>query len=595
MLPSNPRELVPRDLIERAAGALAARGPDARFVGFHGTCAIAATRLAVVDRTPASDPPILDPSGQVALLYNGELYDADEHRRELTSRGHRLSSRGDGEVVLAAYLEWGVRFLREIDGMFALAIVDRREEAARRAPLPTIVLARDRFGEKPLLFTRTKVGIAFGSSATAIRPFLDEARPDLDALAAVLRHGFIPGGATGLVGVHRIRPGTALVLQEGSASIYPFAEKAIPEEAPEGGIEDWASELWDRIRAAVRRRSRSEVGLGLFLSGGLDSAAIARALVEEGIAARAFTAGFRGERDERPLAKNTAEALGLPWDSIELGPEILDRWESLTRAVGEPLADASVLNLAALAERARSHATVVLSGEGGDELFGGYRRERAFEMIGRVRVPRVVTGPLSRLRGEPGRIGRALSRAPGIGRYQELRDRVSEGEELLLPPFRRGDAVTEEGLPGEPTAPLSDLYSYLPNDLLFRLDAATMASSLEGRAPLLDPDLADFAASLPQKARHGVAVGKRVLRKALEGKIPDAVVRGRKVGFGAPLARWFRETGFAERVLLDPRSGEAPLDRSQLSRILAEHRLGKRDASLVLARAIAVELFRRGL
>ncbi|MBI3818199.1 MAG: asparagine synthase (glutamine-hydrolyzing) [Planctomycetes bacterium] len=576
--------------LERAALAMRSRGPDASWVGRHGSCALATTRLAIVDRTKSSDPPIYDPTGRVLLLYNGELYDSDALREILRKRGHRFRSKGDGEIVLAAYLEYGIRFLREIDGMFALAIVDLRQNDTDKLAPPRVILARDRFGEKPLLFARAPAGVAFASTAAAIRKLVSSAEINPESLAAVMRHGFIPGGATPLRGVFRMRPGTALVVANGEIAVFPFAEKIIYEMPEQGKL---VPRFWELLRTAVRRRARSDAGLGLFLSGGLDSAAIGCALVDEGIHGIAYTAGFRGVDDERALAALTAKSLGLRHEFIEIGPEILELWEPLTRELGEPIANASMLNIHALAKRASRDVKVVLSGEGGDELFGGYRRERAYSAIANLQLPGMLQKAMSRLPGEAGRVGRALARKPGIGRYQELRDHVSAAENWLLPDFKKGDAAAEEGLPGETTAADSDLYSYLPNDLLFRLDAATMAASVEARAPFLDPQLADFARGLPSRARQGVMSGKKLVREALAPRLPEAVIDARKRGFGAPLSKWFRETDYAERVLLDSRGVAPPLDRAKVIRFLREHKDKRADHSLLIARAIAVELFRR--
>ncbi|MBL8695787.1 MAG: asparagine synthase (glutamine-hydrolyzing) [Planctomycetes bacterium] len=585
---------------ERSADCLLRRGPDARWVGQHGASLLVSTRLAIVDRSPASNPPILDPSGQVCLLYNGELYEAAALRQELATRGQRFRTEGDGEVVLAAYLEYGPKFLYELDGMFALAIVDRRHE--REEGTPRLLLARDRFGEKPLLMARVGDAIVFGSTAASLAPWLPSLEEDGDALATVVRHGFLPRGETCLRGVHRVRPGTALCISKGAASVLPFAERRV--ERLDGlPLDELAKRFWNVLRQGVRRRAQSHVGLGLFLSGGLDSAAIALALADEGIGAKAFTAGFAEGADEREWAQQTAKAAGLPWQPVELGADLLEEWIPLTQQIGEPLADASALNLYALARLARQEVGVVLTGEGGDELFGGYRRERVFSAMRDLPVPGAVAAALRRLPGEAGRVGAALSRAPGAGRYQELRDRVLEAEELLCPEFRRGDRPSEEGLPraaeelreAAALARESDLYAYLPNDLLFRLDAAAMAASLEPRAPFLDPDVADFGSSLPPAARQGWTQGKRVVRRALRGRAPAAVVDGRKRGFGPPLARWFRETGFLSTILLESGACAPPLDRAAVERLVREHRSGARDHSVILARAVAVEIFRRVL
>lgn len=582
----------PLSRLEKAAEVMAARGPDARWVGRHGSCSLAATRLSIVDLTSKSDPPILDPTGRVLLLYNGELYDADALREILKKRGYTFKSRGDGEVVLAAYLEYGVRFLREIDGMFALAIVDLREKSMDKLAPPRVLLARDRFGEKPLLFARAPAGIAFASTTAAIRKLVSSADVSAESLASVMRHGFIPGGATPLRGVYRMRPGTALMIQNGEVAVYPFAERNVVEPTEKDHLQ---SRFWELLRKSISRRGRSEAGLGLFLSGGLDSAAIACALVDEQIKTVTFTAGFRGVDDERILASATAKTLGLRNEFVELGPEILQYWEPLTKQIGEPLANASILNIHALAKKARGEVKVVLSGEGGDELFGGYRRERAYLRIENLQIPGFVKNTIARLPGEAGRVGKALSRAPGIGRYQELRDHVSAAEEWLLPDFKKGDAPAEESLPGAPTAADSDLYSYLPNDLLFRLDAATMAASIEARAPFLDPMLADFARSLPKRARHGMTTGKKLVREALASRLPEAVVNGRKRGFGAPLSRWFRESDFPEKILFDSRGVAPPLDGRKVYKFLREHKDGKRDHSLLIARAVAIELYRKSV
>ena len=533
-------------------------------------------------------------SGQVALLYNGELYDADEHRRELTSRGYRLQLARRREVVLAAYLEWGVRFLREIDGMFALAIVDRREEAARRALANDRARARSFRGKATFIHAHESWDcvrlVRDGDpprSSTRRAPISTRwPRSSGTASSPAARRGSSASTGSGL--------GPPLVLQDGGASIYPFAEKGSPRKRPRVasriGLQDRGIGSAPRCSA----RARSEVGLGLFLSGeprlGRDRARPRRGGDRGARVHRRFSWGARRAPACQEYGGGARSSLGFdrarPRDPRSLGIAHARGRRAARRRVGVEsggAGGAGALPRDGGLERRR-----------GDELFGGYRRERAFEMIGRVRVPRVVTGPLSRLRGEPGRIRRALSRAPGIGRYQELRDRVSEGEELLLPPFRRGDAVTEEGLPGSPRRPLGPLLLSSQRSSLSagRRDDGELA---RGRAPLLDPDLADFAASLPQKRGTASPSASGCCARRSKARFPtpssaaerwDSALRS-PAGSARPASP---SESSSTRGAARPRSTEA-----NYREFLAEHRLGKRDASLVLARAIAVELFRRGL
>lgn len=585
--------------LARMAAAMAHRGPDGE--GFHVDArlpvGLAHRRLAIIDIEGGAQP-MWNEDGGVGVVFNGEIYNHAELRRELAARGHAFASdHSDTEVLVHGYEEWGERLPLMLNGMFAFAILDR--------PRRRLLLARDRFGEKPLFYTDRPGLFAFASEVTALLEHRDVPRSvDPRALKKFLAYGLIPAPLSLYAGVRKLPAGWMLAYDiesgRGRASEYWRFEIEPAEHVPPDADQAWAEELRPLLAQAVRRRLISDVPLGIFLSGGIDSSAVlafARQVlpVER---TRTFSIGFSEPSfDESAYARRAAEALGsvhaedmLSMDAARaLIPEVL-------RRLDEPMADSSILPTFLLCRFARRHVTVALGGDGGDELFAGYDPFKAL-------------GPASWYH-------RAMLRpAHALLRWLAARLPVGQGNMSLDFKLRRGlrgvgfppamwnpvwlgalEPAEVEGLFGEPVDP-EDLYEeaiaawqssradhpidrtlefytriYLPDDILTKVDRASMMVSMEVRAPFLDNDLVEFTRRLPYWSKFRRGERKAVLKQALRGLVPDEIIDRRKKGFGIPLVRWLREWREpAPRLLPDL------LDNAWAERRWSQHLAGAAD------------------
>jgi asparagine synthase (glutamine-hydrolysing) len=523
------------------------RGPDDAGVWLSPDRRVAFShrRLSIIDPSPGGHQPMLDAQGRRAITYNGELYNFRELRCELETCGGRFRTRSDTEVLLAALAQWNVGAFARLDAMFALGYYD----ADRR----TLVLARDIFGEKPLYYVDTDRYLAFASELNALTLLPDfDAGVDLNAIAAYLSFQYLPAPSTIYRCVRKLPPGCWLRLGPGAGveEHRYFTFRTDGRQSTPRALDDLADELEALLVTTVNRRLVSDVPLGAFLSGGVDSATVAAIATRKlGVALETFSIGFEGHRDSEHLeAAETARHLGTQHADRLLSADAIELGRHIGRVLDEPNGDTSCLSTFLLAGFARESVTVALSGDGGDELFGGYGRyfntveewtrrragdrSLAWWQAGSVYLSsRVLVYPDDELARLMGRIP-----PPHAERLGELRGRVDGDGRPLINVLRELDAET-----------------YLPGAVLAKVDRMSMQHSLEVRAPLLGIDVARFAMGLAAEACYAEGQGKLVLKRVAERHLPADWMRRPKRGFGLPMDMWGAETLMPalERLLLD--------------------------------------------
>ena len=712
-------------LLERMAVPLSRRGPDEQGVYAHGPCGLAHRRLSVID-VEGGHQPIFNEDGTLALICNGEIYDYGALRTELEEQGHTFSTGSDNEVVLHLYEENGATCVDELNGMFAFAIFDLQKNR--------LFVARDRFGQKPLFYATApgRVAVASGTRSLLELPWVDD-ELDYAAIHDYLEFQYIPAPRSIYRGIRKLLPGQCALwdvgegkdkpqiiqicadyaagdvgLGRGRASATESDRISADQREPRLLHSDFnagAAELRMRFTAAVERRMVADVPVGLFLSGGIDSGlvcAAAQRMASQPV--QTFSIGFPvREYDEREEASRVAEFLGTDHHFLEVNPSDIEHLEDLVSEFEEPFCDASMLPVSLLSRFTRESVTVALSGDGADELFGGYDRYRVMRWLQRwSKLPRglrrTAKAALSRLapsapheRTFAGKLGRVadlldregadayravLSRFPeslrvemygeamagyGTGRKKtedngrrkitedgrrkgtedgrrkkteedgrrkgtegggraalfatETDDRTRNSEpgtrnpEPGTPNSEPGTPNPEPGTPNpEPSVPASwhgdwaaaamaeDLAMYLPNDILVKVDRASMAHGLEVRSPFLDPELAELALGMPRnwklKGRHG----KHILRSAFRGYLPDETFARGKMGFGVPVAHWLRNEweGLLRDLLPDGKTVELGIFRGErLEWMIDQHCREGRDYSYPLFAILVLELWLR--
>jgi asparagine synthase (glutamine-hydrolysing) len=605
---------VDRGLLEAMAGAIAHRGPDGEgFLAGPGV-GLASRRLAVIDPEGGAQP-LTNEDGRVACVYNGEIYNFAELRSGLEERGHRFRSRTDGEILCHLYEEEGEGMLPLLRGMFAFALWD-----ARRGRL---LLARDRFGIKPLYWARVPGGLAFASELKALLRLPGVSR-DLDpvALSDYLTYLYVPAPRTILAGASKLPPGTRLTFQGGREEVAPWWEPPPPGRGESLPPEEAARELLARLRETVRAHLVADVPVGAFLSGGLDSSTVVALMAEASPSpVRTFTVGFEGAGayDERPAARAVARRFGCLHHETVLTPgRAMELLPGLVRTFGEPFADSSAIPTYIVSELAARELPVVLSGDGGDELLCGYDWYRYHQLLrpvslvpGRVRqaLGRAAAAglpELGRVVGGPARARRLAADAGLDPRGRYLRRITCFGEPVLarlLAARAEGSGVAARwyaSLP-EPAGPIermayADLRLGLPEDMLTKVDRASMAHGLEVRVPFLDPELAAFVWALPTRLKLRGVGTKWLLRRALEGILPPSTLTRRKQGFGVPIGRWLREDSASWRpLLLGSRAvAEGYLRAAPVETIVERHLSARQELGHQVWALLVLEVWFRG-
>ena len=572
------------------------RGPDSEGSLIDGPAGLAMRRLSIID-LGGGDQPIANEDGRVQVIQNGEIYNYRELMEELRGRGHTFSTHSDTEVLVHLYEERGPAFVEALRGMFAIAVWDARHSR--------LVLARDRFGIKPLYYRVGGGQISFASELKALlrQPgFLREIDPV--ALEAFLAFNSIPSPLTIFTEARKLPAGHTLVAERGEVEISRYAR---PAPVPAGEVraesdEVLADELRERLRDSVRAHLVSDVPVGVLLSGGIDSSALtALAAAESGYRVSTFSIGFEeGSFDELGQARLMAERYDTDHHELILRPDAVDLLPRLVEAFDEPFGDSSALPTYLVSQLASGTVKVVLSGEGGDELFGGYYTYVADRLAPRVGRAAPLLRPLVELLPSSServsfdykakRFVRGAN-LPPVERHHAWKEIFStDAQDQLLSSSRTSDPLDvyraryAETEGAEELARLQDLDLgiYLVDDLLVKTDRASMAHSLEARVPFLDPVVAELALALETKKKVRGFSKKRLLRRAAAPLLPREIVRGRKQGFSIPVAAWLRGdlAPFARDVLsAETIERQGYLDPGAVARVLEEHTSGKEDLS----------------
>ena len=564
--------------LTRMTGAMVHRGPDhgATFCAAGTSVGLGFRRLSIIDLREAANQPIPNEDGSIQLVFNGEIYNYREIREGLVARGHQFRSSGDGEVIAHLFEEKGDRAIDELDGMFALAIWNAR---ARQ-----LTLARDRVGKKPLFMYRDDHSTVFASEIKALlrHPEVDTGI-DPAAIPYYLMYGFVPHPQTFYSRIAQIEPGTVVTIAEdGRTSERRYWQLTFPDEAtrgPKPSFDQAAANVRQLVTAAVERRLISDVPLGAFLSGGIDSTIVVATmsdLSKEPV--RTFSIGFEGDPafDETAVARQTAERFQTRHTEFRVNPSAVDLLDTLVCHHDGPFGDSSAIPTYLVSRLTREHVTVVLTGDGGDEAFAGYLRFGA--ALAAEQFPRwagSIAGCATRPLPSPGNERHPMARIKRFARYMSLplQDRLAAwmgvfNDDLLdvLGPRLIECAETIDrrrhlrGLGGiDGASPLNQLlaanfHSYLHDDLLVKADRMSMANSLEARAPFLDRAVLEFAAGLPDDYKLRGRTTKAVLRAAFADVIPPAVQAAPKRGFGVPLDGWFSGelSDYVRDTLLSP-------------------------------------------
>ncbi len=541
--------------------ALAHRGPDDRDVFADDRVVLAHTRLSIIDTSSAGHQPMRSADGRFALVQNGEIYNHAELGRALAAAGVALRTRSDTEVLVELLARRGPAALDDLRGMFAFALYD--------AASGDLLLARDRLGKKPLLWVRTPEYLAFASEARALLrlPFV-RARLDHERLRDYVRFLYVPAPDTLIAGLHKLAAGHRLLVRGAARDTPPAPERwwRLPPPDPEQRADAaWFERLDAELLESTRYRTVSDVPIGVFLSGGVDSTTVLERLHAIGHAPiRTFTVGFAGLPDERAIARASAECFGAEHVEIELKPDLEHELDGLLEHFGEPLGDSALVTTALIAREAARHVKVILNGDGGDELFGGYPRYR---FAARADLAAQLPGGLAALRALAGRAphgARVLERFAHDGPHAAARElgaiaSPAQLDALLGPPPPPGapSAAYAHGLTGAMFE--WDTGVYLPDDLLVKVDVASMRYALENRSPLLDHRLFEHLARLVPARRASLVATKPLLRRLVRGRLPAAPLAVRKQGFQLPLADWLRGRlrPWLEALLLDPQASGA--------------------------------------
>jgi asparagine synthase (glutamine-hydrolysing) len=599
-------------LVERMTATLVHRGPDSGGVTPLGRCVLGHRRLRIVD-LETGDQPATNEAGDVVVVFNGELYDFADLRRELGARGHAVPGTGDTAVIPHVYEDLGTDFPAALGGMFAIALWDAARER--------LVLARDRVGKKPLHYVELPDGgLAFASELKALFTLPGLGRElDARALDAYLALQYVPGEEVGVGGIKRLLPGHVLVWEDGAVRTRRFWElEPRPRDLAD---EEWLELVRDTVTRAVRKRLVSDVPLGALLSGGIDSTIVVGIMAQESSEpVKTFTVGTRdGRYDERGPARIAASAFGAAHEELVVEPDPVELVQRLSGLLDEPLGDEAILPTLLISAVARRHVTVALSGDGGDESFAGYERYAAMRLaraIGRVpAVPGLASRALRALPGGRREPRSTIFRAARLLEAASLREAERYGALMEVFPARlRAGLYTDElasslpapapaatllgppPLPGTAGLQTLDARTYLPDDLLVKADRASMAASLELRSPLLDHEVLELGISLPDSLRLDGRRGKAALRRAFADVLPPEIARRGKTGFGVPLGAWFRGPlrELAGDLLLGPEArGRGQLRADAVERLLAEHREGARDHGHRLWCLLVLELWQR--
>ena len=605
-----------RDTLHAMTATLVHRGPDDD--GFHlaGSVGLGIRRLAVTD-PQGGQQPMPNEDGSVHVVFNGAIYNHVELRQELTGRSHRFRTRCDTEAIVHAWEEWGPRCVERFNGMFAFAVWDANQRQ--------LFLARDRLGVKPLYVWQGSEGVVFGSELKAVlrAPWIDVTW-DRDALDDFLTYEYVPSPRSIVAGVRKLAAASTMLFREshGTEQVEPRRYWSL---SRAGGPAPDESAVREQLRTSVRRRLMADVPLGAFLSGGIDSSIIVGLMAREaGPGVRTFSVGFNDPSyDELPFAREVARRNGTLHHEEQLTPDITDLADRLGDMYDEPFGDVSAFPTWLISSVARRHVTVALSGDGGDELFAGYDTYRAHRWAHRVRwltrtagwrlVDRLVDGVAPRPQ-KKGMVNKLKRFVHGAGNPEDLEHarwlvfQDAAGRRALYTSESHGHVAardifshyrsllaegTAQGFSGLDRQLYADLRGYLADDILAKVDRASMAASLEVRVPFLDHEFVEMAMRIPAEQKLRGATTKWILRRAFTDVLPASIQRRQKEGFSIPMKQWL--AGPLEPLMRDLLSRDRLNARGlflpgEVERLMSEHVTGRRNHAHGLWCLMALEL-----
>lgn len=599
----------PKDLLTKMTDIIEHRGPDGSGDYFSGGVAFGHRRLSIIDLAGGHQP-MISSDERVSITYNGEIYNFPELREELKSLGYAFSTSSDTEVILLAYHAWGPKSVERIRGMFAYAIHDKQKNE--------VFITRDRLGIKPLFYAQlADNNFVFGSElkSLALHPNFNNSLRN-ESVEEYFALGYVPEPHTIYKNVMKLEPGHSLLIDLASGKVTNTQYWNIHfNESYSGSFEDAARELDKRVEEAVKIRMRADVPLGAFLSGGVDSGAVVANMARNSKdAVNTCSIGFDDAKfDEADYARKVAEQYKTNHQAKVVDPNDYSLVDGLMDYYDEPYADSSALPTFRVCELARKRVTVALSGDGGDEHLAGYRRYKLhmFEEKLRGMFPSSVRKPIFGALGSiypkadwAPRVFRAKTTFQGLARTDvesyfhgvsifkpEMRNMLfSKSMKSDLQDYNALEIFNRHAQDAQTDDPLSliqylDIKTYLPGDILTKVDRASMAHSLEVRVPLLDHELVGWIATLPSNYKLRGSEGKYIFKKSLEGLLPNDILYRPKMGFGVPLGSWFRnelKDKIKETVLSEQMLDSGYFEQSYLERLIKDHQSGMRDYSAPL-------------
>ena len=603
-----------RELVARMCAALVHRGPDDEGSVHLDGVTLGMRRLSIIDLAGGHQP-MANEDSTVWAIQNGEIYNYLELRDLLIAAGHSFNTQSDTEVLVHGYEEWGEAMVERLNGMFAFAVLDRRRGV--------VLLARDRMGIKPLHYAIDGRRLVFASELKAL--LRDPAlRRDVDpvALDQYLAYEFVPSPRSIVQGIAKLRPAHTLTwsVADGTHRLRPYWSPSLGVEEGSRSLDEESEVLRTVLRESVRKELISDVPLGVFLSGGIDSSAVTAMMTQLGGDVKSFSVGFADRSfDESSHARQVARHLGTEHRELTLEPEmLLGLIPKLPDLLDEPLGDASIIPTYLLSEFTRRHVKVALGGDGGDELFAGYPTLQAHRLAGYyLRAPRplregLVEPVVRRLPVSRGNLSFDFRAKRFVGgahypvaeRHQRWMGSFAPEERaaLLSRDVRHEVQNWEADGQAAYTDPLNqvllmDMRLYLENDILVKLDRASMMASLEGRVPLLNNDFVEYATHLPLNMKLRGLRSKFLLKRALRGLLPDSILHRPKKGFGIPVAHWFRGP-LKEQMLSvlspDRTARKAFFAPASVARLIGDHLDGRRDNRKQLWTLFAFELWHEG-
>jgi asparagine synthase (glutamine-hydrolysing) len=604
-------------LLERMCDAMRHRGPDAAGYHVESGIALGQRRLSIIDLSDAATPPLTNETNRIWIAFNGEIYNFKELREWLQGRGHRFRTASDTEVIVHLYEEVGTDCLQRLRGMFAFALWDGERER--------FFAARDRLGKKPFFYAYTPSGLVFGSSIQAVLADPSISRdPDFAAIHLYLSRQYVPSPLTAFAAIRKLEPGHYLLWERGRQVESRAYWTPAPGNAEGRSEDELAPELLELLRESVRLRMVADVPLGALLSGGIDSGTVVALMAQESARpVKTFSIGLEEtEMNELPFARRVAERYGTDHTELIVRPEMANVLPILVRHYGEPFADSSAIPTYYVSQLARRGVTVALSGDGGDEAFGGYEHyEHTLRWSKLDALPQLVraaaVGPFERLfdlmpfTDATSKASRGLSLVrhalpqryliqTSIFKPQEMRAAYSPRFRSLI--RHQSCMASQPALQWHPgDDPLGwmtrhDMRAYLPDCLMVKVDVAAMAHGLEVRCPLLDQRVVEFALTVPSRLKRHDGVGKLLLRKVAASLLPAEILTKPKTGFGIPLRKWLQEdlAAMMRNTLLDDVALRRDLFHRPFVRGLVDaHISGRRDWSSRLWALMVLELWFR--